>query len=236
MVRARVFLRHIKQWESRGEMPNLVMVQLPSDHTAGATPGFSTPKACIADNDLATGQIVEALTRSKFWPHMLVLVVEDDAQSGLDHVDGHRTVALAISPYIRRGAVDSTFYSQNSFARTIERILGLPALSLFDLIANDMRNSFQATPDYAPYTAEAPRQSIFEVNPAASALRGPARKAALESARMNFLVPDVAPTGKVNRIIWASVRGWDAPYPSARKGAFLPPRPADEEDEDDDRF
>jgi YVTN family beta-propeller protein len=221
VVRARIFLRHMKQWESSGQMPNLVMVQLPSDHTGGRTPGFSTPKACFADNDLAVGQIVEGLTHSKFWKSMLILIVEDDAQDGLDHVDGHRTVALAISPYIQRGAIDSTFYSQASFAKTIELILGLPTMSLFDLIANDLRNSFRMTPDLTPYTAEVPKQSIYEANPKLNALRGPARRAAEESMRMNFLVPDAAPTEKVNRMIWASARGWKEPYPKAKKGVFL---------------
>jgi YVTN family beta-propeller protein len=231
VVRARIFLRHIQDWETSGRMPSLVMVQLPSDHTSGTTPNYSTPKACFADNDLAVGQIVEGLTHSKFWKSMLILVVEDDAQSGLDHVDGHRTVALAISPYIRRGAVDSTFYSQASLAKTIELILGLPTMSLFDLIANDLRNSFQTTPDLAPYAAETPKQSIYEANPKLSALRGPARKAAREAMHMNFREPDVAPTDKVNRMIWASVRGWDVPYPAAKQGVFLPFAPDDGDDD-----
>lgn len=234
VVRARIFLRHIKRWEAAGSMPNFVFVQLPSDHTSGVTPGYSTPKACFADNDLALGQVVEGLTHSKFWKNMLILVVEDDAQAGLDHVDGHRAVALAISPYIRRGAIDSTFYSQASFAKTIELILGLPAMNLFDLIANDMRNSFQTTPDYTPYSAETPKQSIYELNPKLSALRGEARQAARASRRMNFAEPDAAPTAKVNRMIWASVRGWDAPYPIARQGAFLPAAAPDDDDEEDD--
>lgn len=235
VIRARIFLRHIKRWESAGSMPNFVFVQLPSDHTSGTTPGYSTPKACFADNDLALGQIVEGLTHSKFWKNMLIFVVEDDAQAGLDHVDGHRAVALAISPYIRRGAIDSTFYSQASVAKTIELILGLPAMNLFDLIAYDMRNSFQATPDYTPYTAQTPSQSIYEANPKLSALRGEARQAALASMRMNFAEPDAAPTARVNHMIWASVRGWDAPYPLARQGAFLPAAPPDEDgDEDED--
>jgi YVTN family beta-propeller protein len=233
VVRARIFLRHIKRWESSGQMPNLVMVQLPSNHTSGTTPGGATPKAMIADNDLALGQIVEGLTHSKFWKSMLILVVEDDAQNGLDHVDGHRTVAQAISPYIRRGAVDSTFYSQVSLIKTIELILGLPSMSLFDLIASDMRNSFQMTPDLTPYTAEVPKQSIYEANPKLNALRGPARKAAEESMRMNFAVPDAAPTEKLNRIIWASARGWKEPYPAAKRGVFLPAGP--EEDDADER-
>ena len=231
VVRAHIFLRHLKAWEEQGKMPNLVMVQLPSDHTAGTTPGFSTPKACLADNDLATGQIVEALSKSKFWKRMLILVVEDDAQAGVDHVDGHRTVALAISPYIRRGAIDSTFYSQTSLVKTIELILGRPTMSLFDLIANDMRNSFQLAPDYRPFTAEVPRQSIYDVSPRANTLRGPARKAAEESARMNFQIPDAAPTEKVNRMIWASVRGWETPYPVAKRGVFLPAGPEEDDDE-----
>jgi YVTN family beta-propeller protein len=232
VVRARIFLRHVKEWEAAGTMPDLVMVQLPSDHTSGTSPNFSTPKACFADNDLALGQIVEGLTHSKFWKSMLIVVVEDDAQSGLDHVDGHRTVAQAISPYTRRGAIDSTFYSQASIVKTIELILGLPTMSLFDLIANDMRNAFQTTPDLTPYTAEIPKQSIYEANPSLNALKGRARKAAEEALRMNFRDPDSAPTGKVNRMIWASVRGWDAPYPAAKRGAFLPAGP-DDEDEDD---
>lgn len=232
VVRARIFLRHLGDWEAAGSMPDLVMVQLPSNHTAGTSPDFSTPKACFADNDLALGQIVEGLTHSKFWKSMLILVVEDDAQSGLDHVDGHRTVAQLISPYARRGAVDSIFYSQVSMVKTIELILGLPTMSLFDLIANDLRNGFQATPEFAPYTAEIPKQSIYEANPQLSALRGQARKAARESLRMNFRDPDSAPTAKVNRMIWASVRGWDAPYPAAKRGAFLPVGP---DDDDDDR-
>ncbi len=232
VVRARIFLRHLKDWERTGSMPNLVMVQLPSDHTSGTSPNYSTPKACFADNDFALGQIVEGLTHSKFWPNMLIFVVEDDAQSGLDHVDGHRTVAQVISPYTRRGAVDSTFYSQASIAKTIELILGLPTMSLFDLIANDMRNAFQTTPIFTPYTAETPRQSIYEANPSLSALKGQARKAAKEAMRMNFRDPDSAPTGKVNRMIWASVRGWAAPYPAAKRGAFLPFGPDGDDDDE----
>src|SRR4030095_14784762 len=119
-----------------------VILQLPSDHTRGATPEQSSPQAHLADNDLALGQIVEGLTRTPLWPRMAIFIVEDDAQNGVDHVDGHRTVALAISPYVRRGSVDSTFYAHQSMVKTIELMLGLPTMSLFDLIATDMRASF----------------------------------------------------------------------------------------------
>jgi len=222
VVRAKIFLRHLKEWEAAGEMPNLVMVQLPSDHTAGTTPGLSTPKAEIADNDWAVGQIVDGMSHSKFWKSALVLIVEDDAQDGLDHVDGHRTLALAVGPYIRRGSIDSTFYSQCSMVKTMELILGLPTMSLFDLIANDMRNSFQADPDFTPYAAVEPKQSIYEVNPALNSLKGPAREDALASMRMNWLVPDAAPTEHLNRILWRNAKGQTGGYPTAKHALFAP--------------
>ncbi len=222
VVRAQIFLKHLQGWESDGQMPNLVLVQLPSDHTRGTTPGISTPKATVADNDLALGQIVEGLTKSPFWKSMAIFIVEDDAQNGIDHVDGHRTVALAVSPYIRRGSVDSTFYSHPSMLKTMELMLGLPTLSLFDMIANDMRNSFQAKPDFTPYSAVVPKQSLFEVNPPASALKGPAREGALASMKMNFAVPDAAPTEILNRILWHDARGWTSPYPQVKQAVFAP--------------
>ncbi|MEP7346936.1 MAG: YncE family protein, partial [Gemmatimonadaceae bacterium] len=92
VVKADVFLEHIREWESRKSMPNLVLVILPSDHTVGTTPGWCTPKACVADNDLALGRMVDGLSHSSFWKSMAILIVEDDAQNGVDHIDGHRTV------------------------------------------------------------------------------------------------------------------------------------------------
>ena len=222
VARARIFLQHLQQWEAAGTMPNLVIVQLPSDHTAGTDPGFSSIKACLADNDWAVGQIVEGISHSKFWNSSLIFVVEDDAQDGLDHVDGHRTVALAISPYIRRGSIDSTFYSQCSMVKTIEMILGLPPMSLFDLIANDMRNSFQSKPNFTPYVAIQPRQSIYEVNPPLAMLKGLAREAAIASMRMDFLEPDDVPTQTLNAILWHDAKGWNTPVPDVKKGVFTP--------------
>jgi hypothetical protein len=222
VVRARLFLADVKKWEAAGRMPNLVLLQLPSNHTHGAAPGSHSAKAMVADNDLALGQVVEGLTHTAFWKKMAIFVVEDDAQNGVDHVDGHRTVALAISPYTRRGSVDSTFYAHTSMVKTIELILGLPTMSIFDLIANDMRASFHNTPDYAPYTAVEPRQSLYELNPQLNALSGPARRAALDSMKMRFDVPDAAPTEKLNRILWHTARGWATPYPGVRRAVFAP--------------
>ncbi len=98
----------------------------PSDHTSGTRPGLPTPRAAVADNDLALGQIVEAISNSKFWEETCILVTEDDPQAGLDHVDGHRTVGMVISPYTKRGEVVSTYYSQINMMRTMENILGIP--------------------------------------------------------------------------------------------------------------
>lgn len=230
VVRARIFIDQLKAYEAAGSMPNLTVMLLPSDHTSGTRPGANTPKAMVADNDLALGQVIEALTASQFWPRMAIFVVEDDAQNGVDHVDGHRTVALAISPYTRRNAVDSTMYSHQSMLKSIELILGLPSLSLFTLIANDMRASFTDRPDFTPFTASTPQQDLLELNPLVTALEGPRRAAALASARMNFAVPDAVPTAELNRIVWHDVRGWSTPYPGVAQAAFSPFRLEDEDD------
>jgi YVTN family beta-propeller protein len=222
VARAQIFAKEVARWEQEGKMPNFVILQLPCDHTFGTRPGTSTPAAMVADNDWAMGKIVEELTKTQFWKKMAIFVVEDDAQNGVDHVDGHRTVALAISPYTRRGHVDSTFYGQPSMLKTIELILGLPNLSLFDLIATDMRQSFTDTPDFAGYTAVQPEQDLLAVNPQLSALSGPAREAAEASLRMRFDVPDAAPSDQLNRILWHVERGWDTPYPGVRQAVFAP--------------
>ena len=229
VVKADIVLEHLREWEAKRAMPNLVLIILPSDHTEGVNPGWCTPKACVADNDLALGQIVEGLSRTSFWKSMAIVAVEDDAQNGVDHVDGHRTVALVASPYARRGVIDPTFYGQPSMVKTIELMLGLPALSLFDLVATDMRASFigpDETPDFSPYTALVPRQSLFELNQQVGTITGPhaaeRRRAALASARMNFRDPDAAPSERLNRILWHEARGWGVPYPEVKRSLFFP--------------
>ena len=221
VIRAGIFLADLHRMEQENSIPNLMLVQLPSNHTNGTSPGVSTPKAMVADNDFALGQIVEGLTKSKFWPHMAIFVIEDDAQNGVDHVDGHRTVALAVSPYTRRGYVDSTFYSTQSMVKTIELILGLPTMSLFDLIAEDLRHSFQQEADPTAYTAVQPAISLFEENPKLQGLAGRARADAAASSRMRFDIPDAAPTEKLNRILWHNISG-GKPYPGARHAIFAP--------------
>jgi YVTN family beta-propeller protein len=242
VAKAGVFLEHLHEWEGRKQMPDLVMMNLPSDHTNGTSPGWCTPKACVADNDLALGKIVEGLSHSAFWKSMAIFIVEDDAQNGVDHIDGHRTVALLASPYARRGAIDPTFYSQPSMVKTIELMLGLPALSLFDLVAPSMSPSFIGageTPNLAPYSAVVPPQSLTEVNQSVGSITGPhaaeRRQAALASARMNFRDPDAAPTERLNRILWHDARGWGTPYPEVRRSLFFPMAVDLEDDEREER-
>ncbi len=219
VVRAQIFISELKKWDT---MPNLVILQLPSNHTQGTSAGASTAKAMVADNDYAVGLIVDALSHSKFWKSMQIFIIEDDAQNGVDHVDGHRTVALAVGPYIKRGAVDSTFYSNPSMLKTIELILGLPTMSLFDLIAADMRASFTDKPDFTPFTAEQPKHDLFELNPPLKALHGAARKDAEASLKMEFDLPDRAPADKLNRILWADAKGHQVKYPKLIRSIFAP--------------
>ena len=229
VVKAQVILAHLAEWEREGRMPDLVMIVLPSDHTVGMSPGWCTPRACVADNDAALGMLVDGFSHSTFWKNMAILVVEDDAQNGVDHVDGHRTTAFVASPYARRGAVDHTFYNQPSMVKTIERMLGLPALSLFDLVATDMRASFidpGEVPDFTPFTALAPRLPLDETNPRVSEIRGrdaaARRRAAVASLRMRFDGPDEAPSDALNRILWHEARGWGVMYPTVRHSLFFP--------------
>ena len=239
VVKAQVFLDHLHEWESQGAMPQLVMMILPSDHTVGTSPDWCTPRACVADNDAALGSIVDGLSRSAFWKDMAIFVIEDDAQNGVDHVDGHRTTAFAISPFVKRGSVDHTFYNQPSVVKTIELMLGLPALSLFDLVATDMRASFiqpGEQPNFVPFTALAPTQRLDETNARVSEIRGPdaaaRRRAAVASSRMRFDGPDEAPSDALNRILWHDVRGWRRTYPTVRRSLFFP---MSRDVEDDDR-
>ena len=154
--RADRFLQELAEFEKTGEMPRLVILRLPNDHTSGTAPGKWTVTACVGDNDLALGRVVEGLSKSRFWPQMAIFVVEDDAQNGSDHVDAHRTVALAISPFIKRKSVDSTLYSTSSMLRTMELILGLEPMSQFDAAATPMYNSFVPKPDLSPYLHRPP--------------------------------------------------------------------------------
>ena len=215
VYRAKLFIDELKQYEQKGTFPNLVYLFLPADHTNGTRPGSPTPRAMVADNDLALGMVVEAVSRSKFWPRTCILVTEDDPQNGFDHVDGHRTVGLAISPYTKRKVVDSTNYNQTGLVKTIELMLGLPPMTQLDLTATPMLGCFTDKPDLTPYTAAKNRIPLDEMNKSVSELKGKAREFALRSLELDLDVEDRADEETFNRILWFAVRG-DRPYPGDR--------------------
>ncbi|MFL5518588.1 MAG: hypothetical protein ACJ8DJ_20725, partial [Gemmatimonadales bacterium] len=211
--RAQLFLEELSSYEKSGELPDLTYVFLPCDHTMGTRPDSPTPRAMLADNDLALGRIVEAVSHSRFWPRTCLFVVEDDPQFGFDHVDGHRTVLQAISPYTRRRFVDHTNSNQTGLVKTVELILGLPPMNQLDLSGTPLRACFQAEPDLTPYTALPGRVPLDEMNPPLNALRGRARHWAEQSLALDLDDADEADEDTFNRILWFAARG-DTPYPA----------------------
>ena len=213
VYRASEFIKEYQAFEAKGECPNFMIMLLPNDHTDGTREGFPTPAAMVADNDLALGRIVETVSHSRFWSETVILVVEDDPQAGLDHVDSHRTVAMCISPYTRRGQVDSTHYNQTSMLRTMELIFDLSPMNQLTMAANPMVNCFQDTPDFTPYKAKPNRIPLDRMNPSIAGLRGKQRYYAKKSMGLPLDDVDGADEGLFNRILWHAVKGYDVPYP-----------------------
>ncbi len=212
--RADRFIEKLQEFEQQGEMPRMIILRLPNDHTSGTSPGKLTPTAMVADNDLAFGRVVEAISKSKFWPTTAIFVVEDDAQNGSDHVDAHRTVAYAISPYTKRRSVDSSFYSTSSMLRTMELILGLQPMSQFDAAALPMYRAFQEQPDNSPYSHRTPDTDLSAVNP-------PNAWGAKISLELDLAEEDRADDLLFNEVIWRSVKGPDSPMPPPVRAAFV---------------
>ncbi|MEW9527560.1 bifunctional YncE family protein/alkaline phosphatase family protein [Microbispora sp. NPDC049125] len=205
------WLREFRAYESSGTLPAVELVRLPNDHTAGTKPGVPVPKAYVADNDYALGQLVDAVSHSAFWPSTAIFVVEDDAQNGPDHVDAHRTVALIVSPYTQTGRVDSTFYSTVSMLRTIELIAGIGPMTRFDASATPMTASFTDRPVMTPYDAILPAQPFDERNaPDAPLAAASAKQPPRQEERVDEQV--------FNRAIWQSVKGRGSRMPAPRHG------------------
>lgn len=213
VYRAAEFMKELKEFEKNGNFPNFVIMLLPNDHTSGTRPGLPTPRAAVADNDLALGQIVEAISNSKFWKETCIFVTEDDPQAGLDHVDGHRTVGMVISPYTKRNEVVSTFYSQINMVRTMENILGIPPMNQFDLMSEPMFDCFTETPDFTPYKAAVNNIPLEEINPPLESLNGKKRYWAEKSMEQDLDDYDRIEEDTFNRIIWHEMKGYDRPYP-----------------------
>ena len=166
----------------------------------------------VADNDLALGRIVDAISHSRYWKDSAIFVTEDDSQDGLDHVDGHRTVGFVISPYVKHGQVDSSFFSIVNVFRTIEQILGLSPVNQFDAAAEPMFSVFTSKPDLTPYSARPNQVPLDEMNPSLAGLVGLQRDLARFSLTIDSSEPDSADADMLNRAIWHSVKGFNTPY------------------------
>jgi DNA-binding beta-propeller fold protein YncE len=233
-IRVDIFLRHLKGWvadkeQGRDTMPNFVMLRLPNDHTAGTRPGGPTPKASVADNDLAVGRAVDAISHSPFWDDTAFFILEDDAQDGADHVDAHRSIGLVISKYAPHGGqgkpfVDSRFYSTVSMVRTMESLLGLPPMNNNDALCSLISTLFTGPGDQPAFEADYANRDnslIYTANAKTAA-------GAKESVKMDFRHADRAPAEKLNVILWKDAMG-DNPVP-----AMLKERHKKTKDDDDD--
>jgi len=207
-------------------LPRFLMLRLPRNHTSGTTPGASSPRAMVADNDYAVGQLVEAVSKSPYWQKTAIIILEDDAQNGHDHVDAHRSPCLVISPYVARATVDSAFYNTDSALRTMELLLGLPPMSQYDATAPVFACFTNKPVNAEPYEAILPpRNIIAEVN-GATAYR------AQDMAALDFTRPDAVPDELLNDVLWHAVMGADRPEPAPRYGLRMlearrtPPRDA----------
>ncbi len=217
--RMAAFLREFKQFEEKGTLPNMLMVYLPEDHTGGVSPAFPRPECMVADNDLALGKLVDAISHSKFWAKTCIFVIEDDPQSGFDHVDGHRSLCLVASPYTKRGQVVSNFYNQTSVLHTMELILGIPPMTQMDAMAPVMTDCFTDTPDTTPYACLPSNLPLDTRNGKPGTTTAPksgeeasARHFTKLSEQQNLTEPDRIDDDAFNRILWFAMRG-NEPYP-----------------------
>jgi len=216
--RADIFIKELHDCEQQDgdQLPELMVMALSNDHTSGTRPGLPTPRAMVADNDLAMAQIVEALSKSKFWNNTAIFVTEDDSQDGWDHVSAYRTVGTIISPYTRTASVIHTNYNQVSMVRTIEQILGLPPMNIMDATAMPMFDCFSAQPDLTPYQALKNNVPLDEMNPDLRALKGTALRYAKRSMEPQFDGIDDGDEDLFNKILWFAAKG-KTPYPRIKK-------------------
>jgi len=223
-LRADEFLREfdefVKGKGSAKELPQFTLLYLPDDHTGGTRPGKSTPQASVADNDLALGRVVDAVSHSPYWDDTAIFVIEDDAQDGADHVDAHRSIAFVISKYAPRAEhafVDHRFYTTVSVIHTMEALLGLPPMNLFDAHAPLMTEMFAAPGAQPPYQLDDKNLRnglIYRVNEKHAS-------GAKQSSQMNFSHPDATDARKLNAVLWRNAKG-DAPLPSTQHSQLAP--------------
>ena len=234
-IRVAVFLRHLEQWKKdraagHDTMPDYILLRLPNDHTAGTTPGGPTPRSSVADNDLAVGRAVEAISHSAYWDDTAFFILEDDAQNGADHVDAHRSLGLVISKYAPHpkagdeAVVDNRFYSTVSVLRTMETLLGVPSMNNNDAFASLISSLFTGPGDQPPYDADYSNRDnglIYTANK-------PNAVGAAASMKMDFTHADRAPADKLNLILWQDARGAQPP-----PAMLLEKHPKPKDDDDD---
>jgi len=228
--RAQMFLDTFSGYVKNNNLPQLTTIWLPNDHTAGSAGGLPTPQAMVADNDLAVGKIVDAISHSPYWKDSAIFVTEDDSQDGVDHVDGHREPAFVISPWVKRNTVDSHYWTVVNMMRTMEQILGLPPMNQNDAAATPMSEIFTDQPDFTPYNVApnqvplnwlngqpAPQQVQQPAMTAQTANLAAAWQAWTDQNRADFTgshtAPDQANANMLNHDIWYSTKGFATPYP-----------------------
>jgi phospholipase C len=211
--RAKAFVDDLHEFEKAGSMPQFLIMRMGNDHTSGTTPGKVAPLSAASDNDQGVGMVVEAVSKSRFWGETAIFIVEDDAQNGPDHVDSHRSPAWVISPWVKRGTVNSTMYNQTSVLRTMEIILGMRPMTVFDAGARPMFSVFGESAAPAPYTLEPPKTPVNTRNPEHSAT-------AARSSRMNFADADDIDDDELNNILWSAIRGQNTPMPAPVSSRF----------------
>ncbi len=216
-TRMNVWLEEFRGFVADGRLPRFTIMALPNDHTAGASEGAPTPKAMVADNDLALGRMIDALSHSRYWRNTVVFVLEDDAQNGPDHVDSHRSPLLVISAWSRGGLVHR-FANTTDVLCTIEEILGLDRLSQLDAFGRPLRDIWSDTADTSAFTALVPRQPLDEMNPPRATRTG------MLSRRLDLARADAADMELFNRVLWMDLKGERAPYPGARRMSLLEER------------
>ncbi|MHB8206062.1 bifunctional YncE family protein/alkaline phosphatase family protein [Mucilaginibacter sp.] len=219
-IRADVFVKALKEYEAKGSFPDFTIIYLPNDHTSGYGENLPTPRAYVADNDQATGRVIEALSKSPFWKDMAIFVNEDDPQSGTDHVDGHRSVCFVAGPYVKRHTIISKFYNQASVLHTICQIFGVEPMNQLVAIAPLMTECFKENPDYTGYTSLTPAIAINEMNPPRKKMSKTTSRLAPLTAKMDFSKPDLNDKDALlfSEYLWSTIHG-DQPFPKEYFGA-----------------
>jgi hypothetical protein len=226
LYRAGKWKEDFDELAAKDSVPHLSVIRLPNNHTVGTRKGALSPTAYVAQNDYALGQIVEHLSKSKYWKKSIVLVVEDDAQNGADHVDAHRSCLLAIGPFVKRNFTDHTMYSTSGVLKTIELILGLPPMTQHDLFAMPMVNCLTDSCNASAFVSVIPEVDLEERNPAHG-------YGANECEGMNFAELDAVPDRRFNEILWKALKGEHSSMPAPVRCAFVRSLGSDDEDFDE---